>query len=220
MLVLFNFLPAFPMDGGRVLRAFMAMRLGYNRATQIAARIGQVIAIGLGFFGLINGTPMLILIAFFVFAAAASEAGAAQLMDFSRGLSVGSAMVTDFRTMPRNASLGEAVEVLLHSSQHEFPVVDPDGNLRGLFTRNDLVTALRESGPGTLVTEVMRTDFPVINARTPFKDAVRMMQEQECSVLPVTDGEGRLVGLFTLENIGEMMMVRSAIAQSRGDNGR
>lgn len=214
MLVLFNLLPAFPMDGGRVLRAFMAMRLGHNRATQIAARIGQFLAVGLGFLGLTTSNPMLILVAFFVFAAAASEAGAAQMKDISRGLPVSAAMVTKFQSLPRNASLGEAADVLLHTSQHEFPVVDPDGTMRGIFTRTDLLAALRQSGPGTLVTEVMNTDFPVINPRTPFGEAVEMMQQRECSVLPVTDGEGRLVGLFTLENVGEMLMVKNAIAES------
>jgi len=218
VLLLFNLLPAFPMDGGRVLRALMAMRMGHNKATQVAARIGQILSIGLGFAGLLWPNPMLVLAAVFVFAAAANEAGAAQMQEISRGLPVSAAMVTKFQTLPRNASLGEAADVLLHTSQHEFPVVDPDGTLRGIFTRNDLVTALRQSGPDTLVTEVMRTDFPVVHPRTPFEKAVQMMQQRECSVLPVTDDDGRLVGLFTMENIGELVLVRSAIAESRRES--
>ena len=128
-------------------------------------------------------------------------------------------MVTEFKALPRNASLGEAADVLLHTSQHEFPVTDPDGTLRGIFSRADLVAALRESGPETPVLGVMREDFPTVHPRTPFDEGFRLMQQSGTSVLPVTDGEGRLVGLFTMENIGEMLMVRSAIAQSRRGGG-
>ena len=221
MLLLFNLIPAFPMDGGRVLRALLAMQLGQNRATQIAARIGQVIAILLGFVGAFGGpfgmreNPMLILVAVFVFMAAANESGAVQMQSVVRGLSVSAAMVTEFKSLPRNASLGEAADVLLHTSQHEFPVVDPDGTLRGIFTRSELVAALRESGPEAPVLRVMRDDFPIVHPGTPFDEAFRVMQQLGSTALPVTDGEGRLVGLFTMENIGEMLMVRSAIAQSR-----
>jgi len=221
LLVLFNMLPAFPMDGGRVLRALLAMRMEHARATQIAARIGQFLAIGLGLVGLFGRhvglpeNPMLILVAIFVFAAAGNEAGAAQMKSVTRGLTVSVAMVTDFKSLPRNASLGEAADLLLHSSQHEFPVVDPDGTLRGLFTRTELVMALRQAGPAAPVIDVMSEDFPIVHPQTPFDEALQMMQQRECSVLPVTDEEGRLVGLFTLENVGEMMMVRGAIAQSR-----
>ena len=222
VLLLFNLIPAFPMDGGRVLRAALTMRLGHARATRIAAQIGQAIAVMLGFVGAfgfeplgISPNPMLILVAFFVFMAAANEAGAAQLQSVTRGLSVSAAMVTEFKSLPRNASLGEASEVLLHTSQHEFPVVDPDGTLRGIFTRSELVAALRKSGPDISVLGVMREDFPIVHPRTPFEEAFRMMQQSATTVLPVTDEEGRLVGLFTMENIGEMLMVRSAIAQSR-----
>jgi Zn-dependent protease/CBS domain-containing protein len=215
VLVLFNLLPAFPMDGGRVLRALLAMKMDHSRATQIAARIGQFLAIGLGFLGLF-GNPMLILVAFFVFAAAASEAGAAQLKSVSNGLRVSAAMVTRFQTLPRNASLREASDVLLRTSQHEFPVVDPDGTLRGLFTRDDLLTALRQSGPDSPVTEVMHTDFPLVHPGTPFEHAFTLMQQRGSQALPVTDAEGRLVGLFTLENVGEMMLVRKAISGSPG----
>jgi len=221
VLLLFNMLPAFPMDGGRVLRALLALRMEHGRATQIAARIGQVLAVGLGFIGLFGdaiglpANPMMVLVAFFVFMAAANEAGAAKMKSISRGLTVAAAMVTSFKSLPRNASLGEAADLLLQSSQHEFPVVDPDGTLRGLFTRSELVAALGQSGPEAPVLGVMREDFPIVNPRTPFDEAYRLMQQNQSPVLPVTDGEGRLVGLFTLENIGEMMMVRGAIAQSR-----
>ena len=221
-LLLFNLIPAFPMDGGRVLRAVLALRLGHARATQIAASIGQAVAVVFGFVGVFGFAPLhiepmltLVLVAVVVFFSASKEAGAVQLQSVTRGLTVSDAMVTEFKSLPRNASLGEAADVLLHTSQHEFPVADPDGTLRGIFTRGELVAALREVGPEASVIEVMREDFPVVQTRMAFEDAFKMMQEAGTTVLPVTDGEGRIVGLFTMENIGEMLMVRSAIAQSR-----
>ena len=224
MLVLFNLIPAFPMDGGRVLRALLALRFEHAQATRVAASVGQALAVAIGLIGVfgfhagkvaIGANPMLILVAFFVFMAAANEAGAVQMQAMIRGLSVSAAMVTEFKSLPRNASLGEAAEVLLHTSQHEFPVVDPDGTLRGIFTRSELVAALREAGPQAPVLGVMRENFPVIHPETPFDEAFQLMQQSATPVLPVTNSEGRIVGLFTMENIGEMLMVRSAIAQSR-----
>lgn len=221
-LLLFNLIPAFPMDGGRVLRAVLSMRLGHARATQIASKVGQGLAILLGFAGAFGisaigfpPSPMLILVAFFVFMAATTEAGAAQFQSITSRLSVSEAMVTDFKTLPRNASLGEAAEVLLHTSQHEFPVVDPDGTMRGLFTRKDLLAALGTVGTSGSVLEVMRKDFPVVHPGTPFDKAFQLMQQNETTVLPVMDEDGRLAGLLTMENIGELLMVRNAIANSR-----
>jgi Zn-dependent protease len=214
-LVAFNLLPAFPMDGGRVLRAFLAMRLPYAQATQIAATVGQVMAFGLGFWGLTHqGSIMLVLIAVFVFFGAQSEAAHAQLKSAFAGLRVHTGMITQFRALPLDADLNAAVEALLHTSQHDFPVVGPAGEVRGLLTRDDLLIALRKSGPGTPVREVMRVDVPTVHESMLFERATAIMQESNCPALPVLDNSGRLVGLFTPENIGELMMVKDALAAS------
>ena len=102
-LVLFNVIPAFPMDGGRVLRAALASRLGYVRATEIAATIGQFVAFGLGFLGLF-GNPLLIFIAIFVYLAAASEAQLVAVRAMSRGVPIGAAMMTQFATLSPEAT--------------------------------------------------------------------------------------------------------------------
>jgi Zn-dependent protease/CBS domain-containing protein len=214
-LVLFNMIPAFPMDGGRVLRAVLAMRMNYGRATQVAASIGQ----GIAFFFFILGllwNPMLLLIAVFVYFGAGSEAAFARMKSVSRDLRVSAAMVTQFQTLPLDATLNDAVEALLRTSQHEFPITDDDGKVRGILTRDDMIAALRKSGPETPVAEVMRVDIPSVPQSMLFDRAFALMQQCRCPALPVLDSAGRLVGLFTPENVGEMIMVQSAIQSRSG----
>src|SRR5881227_3047736 len=144
MLVLFNLLPAFPMDGGRVLRALLATRMSYARATQVAASVGQGFAFVFGFLGLL-WNPFLIFIALFVYIGASQEATLAQMKDISRRLPVSSAMVREFRSLPKTATLEEAADALLATSQHDFPVLDETGNVAGVLTRQDLFASLRKN---------------------------------------------------------------------------
>jgi Zn-dependent protease/CBS domain-containing protein len=214
MLVLFNLLPAFPMDGGRVLRALLATRLSYARATQVAANVGQGFAFVFGFIGLL-WNPFLLFIALFVYIGASQEAALAQMKDVSRRFPVSSAMVREFRTLSADASLQEAVDALLATSQHDFPVVDDSGNVAGLLTRQDLIGALRKNDPALRVGDVMRRDIPTVTTGTRFEDAFRIMQEYNCPAVPVLDRMKRLVGLLTPENVTELMMVQSAMPQRR-----
>ncbi len=216
MLVLFNLLPAFPMDGGRVLRALLATRMSYARATQVAATVGQGFAFVFGFIGLLNPNWfMLIFIALFVYIGASQEAALAQMKDVSRRFPVSSAMVREFRTLTEDATLQEAVDALLATSQHDFPVVDETGNVAGLLTRHDLIAALRKNDPDLRVGDVMRRDIPTVTTGTRFEDAFRIMQDCNCPAVPVLDRMKRLVGLLTPENVTELMMVHSAMPQRR-----
>ena len=215
MLVLFNLLPAFPMDGGRVLRALLATRLSYARATQVAANVGQGFAFIFGFMGLFGPNPFLLFIALFVYIGASQEAALAQMKDVSRRFPVSSAMVREFRTLSEDASLQEAVDALLATSQHDFPVVDDTGNFVGLLTRQDLIAALRKNDPALRVGDVMRRDIPTVTTGTRFEEAFRIMQECNCPAVPVLDRMKRLVGLLTPENVTELMMVQSAMPQRR-----
>src|SRR5262249_47152438 len=214
VLLLFNLLPAFPMDGGRVLRALLATNMSYVRATQVAATVGQGFAFVFGFLGLIFN-PFLIFIALFVYIGASQEAALAQMKDVSRRFPVSSAMVREFRTLPADATLEEAVDALLATSQHDFPVVDGSGNVAGLLTRQDLISALRKNDPKLRVGDVMRRDIPTVTTGTRFEDAFRIMQECDCPAVPVLDRMKRLVGLLTPENVTELMMVQSAMPQRR-----
>jgi Zn-dependent protease/CBS domain-containing protein len=210
MLVLFNLIPAFPMDGGRVLRSLLAMSLPYARATQIAAWIGQALAFVFGFIGLFSN-PLLIFIAFFIFLGAQQEAAMAQMKDLSLNLRVGEAMVTHLVKLAPEATLEDAVEALLRTSQHEFPVVDSGERVLGVLTRDALIAALKRDGPTTPVTRVMQRDLPVVHADEPFEKAFHLMQQSAFPALPVVDRLGRLRGLITPENIGELMMVTSLL---------
>ncbi len=213
-LVLFNLIPAFPMDGGRVFRAFLAMRMDYARATAIAASTGQSIAVIGGLLALVNGQPMLVLIAIFIFAGAQNEAAFAQLKHLSASLRVQAATVTSFQSLPLDATLNEAIEALLASSQHDFPVLGPAGDVRGLLTRDDLIVALRKTGADTPVAEVMRVNVPSVHHTMLFDRALAILQESGCPALPVVDSAGRLVGLFTPENVSELLLVRNALERA------
>src|SRR5438477_2428895 len=208
ILVVFNLLPAFPMDGGRVLRALLATRLDYARATEIAARIGQGLAIVLGFIGLFR-FPMLLFIALFVFIGAQEEAQMVQLTTSMRGLKVQDAMITNFRSLSAEDSLAVATTELIAGSQHDFPVTK-EGEVVGVLTRNDLVKALAERGPETRVGSVMRADCPLVTENEKLEKSYELLRQDNCSTLPVVR-EGRLVGMITLENIAEWVMVNTAL---------
>ena len=212
-LVLFNLLPAFPMDGGRVLRALLAMKLNYTRATRIAARIGQGMAVLFGFAGLF-GNPMLLLIALFVWVGAAQEATATEMKSSLSGATVREAMLTDFKTLAPGDSLREATRLLLAGSQQDFPVLDREA-LVGILTHRDLFVALRERGEHTVVSDVMRYEFATLTASAPLETALVPENVEKGLAMPVLDG-GRLIGLVTAENVGEFFMIRSAL-QARGD---
>lgn len=211
-LLLFNLLPAFPMDGGRVLRALLAMRLGLPRATRIAANVGQVLAVALGLFGLsIEGGTMLVLIAFFVFLGAGAEASAVETRFAGLGVRVGDMMMTRFEIIPIHARLEQAVRMLLAADQKEFPAVDNDGRVEGILTRDNLIAGLSQRGPQSTVQEAMTARVPALHPGQSFEDAVNQLKTSGVSALPVLDDSGRLVGLLSLENVAELVLVRRAL---------
>jgi stage IV sporulation protein FB len=209
-LVLFNMIPAFPMDGGRVLRALLASRLGFVRATEIAAAVGQGLAFLLGFVGLFYN-PMLIFIAIFVYLAASSEAHLIAIRAMSRGVPVASAMMTQFASLTPEAHVDEAVQTLLATSQSEFPVVDTSRRPVGLLGRNDLIRALKELGPDARVRDAMSTKIPTVGHRRCLDEAFRLLQEKSSPAVAVVDGSGSLVGMVTSETVGEMLMLHEAM---------
>lgn len=208
-LVVFNLIPAFPMDGGRVLRALLALRMPHADATRIAARIGQGAAFLFALAGLF-GNPMLIVIGLFIYLSATAEAQHVAFSDGTQSLPVHAVMQNRVEALSPAATLDDAVELLLRTSQKEFPVVDGSGRPRGLLTRDGLILALRQGDPTSPVLEVMTRDLPSIRDWQPLETGLKALNAAKAPALLVLDADGRLAGLLTPENIGEMMMIRTA----------
>jgi CBS domain-containing protein len=206
----FNLLPAFPMDGGRVLRALLSMRLGRARATRVAASIGQGMAILFGIAGFF-GNPLLIFIAIFVYLGAEAEARAIETTSFIGGLTVRDGMMSRFRTLGAEDSLETAIRELLAGSQQDFPVVT-NGSVIGILRRRDLVQALAQGHRESRVSEVMCRECQTVATSAALDETLQRMRKDDCSALAVMDGI-KLVGLLTLENISELVMVKSAMSK-------
>jgi Zn-dependent protease/predicted transcriptional regulator len=211
-LVAFNLLPAFPMDGGRVLRALLAMRMNHARATNIAATIGQGMALLFGFAGLFL-SPMLILIAVFVWIGAGQEAAAAEMRLSLSGARVRDAMLTEFHVLSPDQTIGDASRMLLAGSQQDFPVVD-HGVVIGILHRSDLFRGLKEHGESYLVAEAMRRELSAVDPAQPLDSAVAQVNSEHGTTVLALEN-GRLVGLLTAENIGEYFFIRAALGKRR-----
>lgn len=212
-LVLFNMIPAFPMDGGRVFRAALSVAMGRVAATRFAARAGQVLAFAFGFAGLTWGSPVLVLIAIFVFVAAGAEAADVALRDMARHLRARDAMITHFEALRPSDTLQVASNAVIRTTQHEFPVTDAGGGLRGFLTRNALFTALAEGGPMRPVAESMTERIPTVPLTAPLDAALDALQDTGAPAVAVTEHSGRMVGYITRENIGELMVISGRDAQ-------
>jgi len=210
----FNLIPAFPMDGGRMLRAVLALSMPYQRATNIAASLGQLLAILFAFAELFwLGNPFLLFIALFVYLGAGAEARLTEVRMLLRDVPVRDAMIIRFRSLQPDDTLQNAVDELLAGWQTDFPVVE-NGSFRGMLRRNDLATALQDRGTQAAVGELMETECPVLTHRDLLVQVMQHLENGGCSTLPVVH-DSRLIGLLTNENQGELMMVRSAM---RGTN--
>lgn len=212
-LVAFNLIPAFPMDGGRVLRALLAMQLEYVRATQIAAGVGQGLALLFGFIGMLTN-PSLLFIALFVWIGASQEASMVKIKDSLSGIPVRRAMITNFQSLSPGDTLARVVELILSGPQQDFPVKAEDGRVLGIVTRDDLISSLSRQGKDMPVMDVMRRDLPEVDSHEMMETALARLQESGSKTLPVLHA-GQLVGLITSENITELIMIRSALQTAR-----
>lgn len=218
-LAAFNLLPAFPMDGGRILRAALATRLGRVRATQIAARTGQAMAILFGVVG-VYSNPLLVLIALFVWLGAKSEATVVEVKSALGGLPVAQAMVTHFQVLSPHASLARAVELALKGFQQDFPVMDR-GHVVGVLTRAGLLKGLAGGGPDAPIEGVMDRAFPTVSLWDTLDIAFERLQSCECGVAVVMQDDVP-VGLVTAENVGHLLTFSNAshLRQSNWQNSR
>jgi Zn-dependent protease/CBS domain-containing protein len=211
-LAIFNLVPAFPMDGGRVLRGLLATRMGPVRATDIASAIGQFFAFIFGLLGLFSSpiNPLLILIAVFIFFGASGEAQMVRQRELMRGLSVSDVMGTKPRTetVTPYHNFGQVLDAVLHGYQEDFPVLDEDGSLVGIVTRKEILSAAHSPDRYATVRDLMKTDVPTICPDADlFKDGYRILQESGLRAIPVVEN-GELVGMLTLDDIGQASLLR------------
>jgi len=206
-LALFNMVPAFPMDGGRVLRSVLALSMSEDRATLIAAQVGQVLAIGFAFFAITHGLFILLITAYFVYSGAASEVSYYRESMLAAGLSVRQAMLTRMSTLSVGDTLRQAAELLLDTTQHDFPVLHGE-NLSGLLTRKDLLNGLARLGPDAYVAGSMDRDPLTAGPEDDLAEALNSMSGQNSPLLVIDPADGHLMGMVTTDNVQELFAVR------------
>lgn len=205
-LFLFNLLPAFPMDGGRILRSLLAMRLDYRRATGIAVAVGQAMAFLFGLYGFASGNYFLILVGIFVYMGAGQEGAQTSIRELLGDTTVAQGMIRHPWSVSPEFPLGRAVELTLSTAQSDFPVVDRDGRVVGLLTLADLLAAMPER-PNAAIGAVMRRDYPTARPEETLVEVQARVAESGGRAIPVLASDGTLAGLLTMTDIGEVIQV-------------
>lgn len=215
LLAVFNLIPAFPMDGGRVLRALLASRLPYPRATVVAVGVGQVMAFLMGIFGFVQGNFFWVLIALFIYSGAGQERQMVLARNILGGLKVGQAFSRDAKHLTPQASLKDAIDLTLNTFQSDFPVCDGP-RLVGLLTHARLVEALNRHGPDIAIEDVMLRDIHPVAPDDEVLVAQQRLSEQRIEALPVVQA-GEFLGLITNRDISEVYRLASIRADLVGD---
>jgi Zn-dependent protease/CBS domain-containing protein len=215
MLAVFNLIPAFPMDGGRVLRALLAYRMPWNEATRRAASIGKMLAFVGGFVALFYvHNVILLLVAMFIFFAASAEASMVETEVLLGKVTAAQAATSSFTTLQAGQRIRDAVELLLAGAQHDFPVVGSEGVCIGILTRAHMIRALSEFGDDSLVGDAMETDIPQFSSEVPVTDALMKLTSMRLTAAPVNDPGGRMTHWLTTDNISEVILTKAAMAKA------
>jgi Zn-dependent protease len=207
ILAAFNLLPAFPMDGGRVLRSLLARRLDYRKATSIAVNIGHIFALLFVYFGLIHGHIMLMVIAVFIYMAASAEEAQVDVRETIKNFKVSDILSREFLTLRKDVSIAKVLELIFHSHQEDFPIVE-NGRLTGFLTRADIMMNIHQHGTMKLVSDIMRTEFPTVAPESLLLDVQKVMDESHLKALPVIKGD-KILGIITLEDISRVYSIMS-----------
>lgn len=211
LLVVFNLIPAFPMDGGRMLRAALSFKLSRGRATTIAAGIGQFFALVFVLLGL-YANIWLIFIGIFIFLGAGAEAAFESAKSALTGYKVKDAMMKKYTLLSAEDTLEKAVKLLLDGQEQDFVVAKND-NVKGILTRNELIKGLSAYGNASPVSQVMRTDFLTLHPNMPLQEVYQKLITNKYAVAPVVE-HGELVGIVNKENIDELIAVKEALHNS------
>ena len=208
----FNLIPAFPMDGGRMLRALLALKFDRAKATAIAARIGQFLAIGFVFLGLFYNI-WLIFIGLFIYMGAGAEANYEAAHSILSRFKVGDALMRNHTVFDAQATINEAVQMLLNGQEKEFLVQD-QGQLIGTLTRDEIIAGLGQFGKEGKIGSVANPNLLFLNPNMPLEEVFMQMNEQKIEIAPVMEGT-QLLGALNRENIIEIIMVANATPKSR-----
>ncbi len=216
MLFLFNLVPAFPMDGGRILRAGLSLLLDDDRGTQIATKIGQLLAVVFGIAGLVLWqSPLLVLIAVFVFLGATQEAAVQRQRSAVEGFTAAHAMITRFETLAPQDTLGTAAHRLVDTHQRDFPVIDAWRRVVGILPRAVMLEGLAGQGGDTAVLEVMDRNVGCIPPSLDLHIALGLLQARRGVPLMVMEGE-QLLGMLTVENVSEFIAIQRSTRRGAG----
>ncbi|TVR76713.1 MAG: site-2 protease family protein [Chitinophagaceae bacterium] len=212
ILVVFNMIPAFPMDGGRVFRALLTFKMGRIKATNIAALLGQITAFFFVILGLFYN-PFMIFIGIFVFLGAQAEANQVKTKGLLQDYTVREIMMTKLPIVQTSQTISEVVKIILDGQDKEFIVMENE-NMKGILTRNMVIKGLSEKGNNALISEIASTDFPVLSPDQTLNDVYHKMMIKKFDIAPVMEN-GELIGVLNTENISEFMMVRNAMDKNK-----
>lgn len=207
MLAGFNMIPAFPMDGGRMLRALLATRLSYQQATKIAVSFGHLFAIIFVCFAIVRRDIILALIAVFIYTAASGEGAQVDIKETLKKFRVRDILPRDFVSLTSSTTLAKVLEVIFHSHQEDFPIIDGK-TLAGFITRQDIMQAMHQYGSAKQVGEIMRKAFPRAKDTDSLIKAQSIMHEKGVRALPVVKDD-QVIGVITIEDIGRVYAMAS-----------
>jgi len=207
MLAGFNLIPAFPMDGGRMLRALLATRLSYRQATKIAVSFGHVFALIFVYFAILRRDIILALIAVFIYTAASGEGAQVDIKETLKKFRVRDILPPDFISLTSNTTLAKVLEVIFHSHQEDFPIIDGKA-LVGFITRQDIMQAMHQHGSAKQIGEIMRKAFPKAKDTDSLIKVQGIMHENGIRALPVMKDD-LVVGVVTIEDIGRVYAMAS-----------
>ena len=212
ILAIFNLIPAFPMDGGRVLRGIFAMYMNYVKATSLAVSVGQAIAMLFIFYGVFFNL-WLALIGVFLYIGAGGEKQHVLLRSVLHDVPASEAMTTEFRSLRPDELLSSAMKHFHHGCQDDFPVIGQGGDIEGILTRDRILASIHEKGLDVPVAEVMDRSFAHVTPDMPLDEVYGQLLANKKTAIAVVE-HGTVKGIIGLDGISRYFMVRSALKES------
>lgn len=203
-LVLFNMIPAFPMDGGRVLRALLSMKLGRLKATKIASIIGRVLAVGFVVFGIMEGQFVLPFIGFFIFMAAASEYRSVKVENTIHHMTVDDVYRDQYTLLYEYDPMGHAIDRVQRSLEKNFLVTNEQGHISGVLTEEGIEEALTKKDLQNFISAYKTVHYEAVDAAFPLRFILHVFHQKNYYIVPVYK-DGKFVGVLDRQIIGRYL---------------